>query len=282
MAKAFASAELKNYALIFLGSLFLALGVVWFFIPNQLVTGGTAGLSLLLHYITPLTVGTLMVVINLPLLLLGGKYLGKMFAVRTIITIVLISVLIDICVEVLALKPLVQDDILASIFGGIFIGIGLGAVIKGNSSAGGSTIIARIVATKSHIKPAQVILVIDSTIILGFLFIFDDINKVLWSVISIYITTKVIDTILTGRLNKKMVYLVTEKAEHMRLLIRENLGPHGTIIQGDGLYEGESKRMILVVVEITKLQLLRELIKENDPDAFLIIAEASEMLGRGD
>lgn len=273
--------EIINYAFIISGSFVLALAVVGFFLPNQMVTGGTAGLALLLHYITPLTIGSLIALINLPLLILGSRYLGKMFAIRTVITIVLISLFIDFLAQIIKLEPFILDTILSSIFGGIFIGLGLALVIKGNSSAGGSTIIAKIISSKTEIKPAQVILVIDTIIILSALFILDDRAKILWSVISIYITSKMIDYILTGSLNKKVVYLVTQKTQELKKLITDELGPEGTIIKGDGLFEGQEKKMILIVVEVTKLQRLRQMVRETDPEGFLIITEASEMLGRG-
>ena len=98
---------------------------------------------------------------------------------------------------------------------------------------------------------------------------------------SIYISAKVIDKILTGRLNKKVVYLVTEKTDELKKQITQDLGPEGTIIKGDGLYEGQEKRMILLVVEVGKLQALRQMVQTIDPDGFLVITEASEMLGRG-
>ena len=273
--------EIINYAFIISGSFVLALAVVGFFLPNQIITGGTAGLALLLHYITPLTIGSLIALINLPLLILGSKYLGKMFAIRTVITIILISLFVDFLSQIIKLEPFIIDTILSSIFGGIFIGLGLALVIKGNSSAGGSTIIARIISSKTEIKPAQVILVIDTIIILSALFILEDRAKILWSVISIYITSKMIDYILTGSLNKKVVYLVTQKTEELKKLITDELGPEGTIIKGDGLFEGQEKKMILIVVEVTKLQRLRQMVRETDPEGFLIITEASEMLGRG-
>jgi uncharacterized membrane-anchored protein YitT (DUF2179 family) len=273
--------EIINYAFIISGSFVLALAVVGFFLPNQMVTGGTAGLALLLHYITPFTIGSLIALINLPLLVLGSRYLGKMFAIRTVITIVLISLFIDFLAQIIKLEPFILDTILSSIFGGIFIGLGLALVIKGNSSAGGSTIIAKIISSKTEIKPAQVILVIDTIIILSALFILDDRAKILWSVISICITSKMIDYILTGSLNKKVVYLVTQKTQELKKLITDELGPEGTIIKGDGLFEGQEKKMILIVVEVTKLQRLRQMVRETDPEGFLIITEASEMLGRG-
>lgn len=273
--------EIINYAFIISGSFVLALAVVGFFLPNQMVTGGTAGLALLLHYITPFTIGSLIALINLPLLVLGSRYLGKMFAIRTVITIVLISLFIDFLAQIIKLEPFILDTILSSIFGGIFIGLGLALVIKGNSSAGGSTIIAKIISSKTEIKPAQVILVIDTIIILSALFILEDRAKILWSIISIYITSKMIDYILTGSLNKKVVYLVTQKTQELKKLITDELGPEGTIIKGDGLFEGQEKKMILIVVEVTKLQRLRQMVRETDPEGFLIITEASEMLGRG-
>lgn len=273
--------ELKNYLLLTLGSLILALGVVWFFVPNHITTGGTAGLSLLLSYITPLSIGSLMIAINIPLLIIGAKYVSKLFALRTIVTILLTSFFIDFFIKVLQLKAFVIDTSLASIFGGLLVGFGLALVIKGNSSAGGSTIIAKIISSKTEMKPGRVILIIDSFIVLCALFILNDNAKVLWSVVSIYITAKVIDMVLTGALNKKVVHLVTDKVDLLKVKIREDLGEYGTIIRGDGLYDNEKKQMILLVVEVSKLQDLRELVRKNDPDGFLIITEASEMLGRG-
>lgn len=280
MNKIFSKNELQNWLFIISGTFILALSVVGFFLPNNVITGGTAGLALLLHYITPLTIGTLIALVNFPLLIIGIKYLGKMFAIRTIITIILISIFIDFLSQIIHLRAFIIDTTLSSIFGGILIGLGLALVIKGNSSAGGSTIIAKIVSSKTEIKPGQVILILDSLIVFSSLFIIDDTAKILWSVISIYITTKVVDFILTGSLNKKVVYLVTQKTEELKTIIREELGPEGTIIRGDGLFEGQNKKMILIVVEVTKLQRLREMIREVDPDGFLIITEATEMLGR--
>jgi uncharacterized membrane-anchored protein YitT (DUF2179 family) len=277
----FTKNELINYVFIISGSLISSLALVGFFLPNNIITGGTAGLALLIHYITPLTIGSLIALINLPLLILGNKYLGKMFTIRTIITILIISVFIDFFSQIIKIEAFIQDTILAAIFGGIFVGLGLALVIKGNSSAGGSTILAKIISSKTEIKPGQVILIIDMIIILSALFIFEDRAKVLWSIVSIYFTTKMIDYILTGSLNKKVVYLVTQKTDELKRLIRKELGHEGTILKGEGLFDNQEKRMILIVVEVTKLQRLRQIVRESDPDAFLIISEASEMLGRG-
>ncbi|MBN2965288.1 YitT family protein [Sulfurospirillum sp. T05] len=272
---------MKIYMRLTLGCVMLALGVVGFFVPNQLLTGGTAGVALLLHYASGMSVGTWMVLINVPLLLLGFRYFGRGYVVRSIVVIGLVSVLIDVLAKVVHMPPFVVDTPLGALFGGVFIGVGLGLIIKSKTSAGGTTIIAQIVASKTELKAGQVLLILDAVVLCASLFVFEDRAKVLWSVVSIYVTSRIVDTLLTGRLDKKVVHLVTDKVEEFTKTIREELGQHGTIIQGDGLY-GEHKKIILIVVEVGKLQFLRELVRKHDPGAFMIITEATEMLGRGD
>lgn len=279
MFSIFNKQESKNVFFIILGSLCLALGVVQFLLPNNIITGGTAGLALLLHHISSLTIGSIMVLINIPLLLLALKYLGRAFAIRTIITIVLSSFCIDVFAEIIKIKAFTQDPILASIFGGIFIGLGLGLIMKSQSSAGGSTIVAKIISLKTEIKAAKVILIIDALIILSSILIFDDITKSLYSIVSIYATSRVIDILLSGAPSKKVVHLVTNNVEAISKAIKERLGPYGTILNGIGLND-ENKNIIMLVVEVNKLHILREIMRANDKDSFIVISEASEMLGR--
>ena len=225
---------MKDYLYILLGSILLAIGVVSFLLPNNIITGGSAGLSLLLHHLSSFTIGSLMIMINLPLILLSVKYFGKNYAIKTIITIILISVFIDIANEFLNLNAATDETILAAIFGGICIGLGLGFVIKGKSSAGGSTIIASIVASKTHYKASEIILLIDAIIIALSIYVFNDIEKALWSILSIYITSRVIDVILTGRVSKKVVYIVSNEVEKVSEQIIKRLGDDGTILNGSG------------------------------------------------
>lgn len=273
--------EIKNYSYIFFGSLFLSLGVVSLFIPNAIVTGGTSGMAILLHYLLGLPTGVMMVAVNAPLLLIGAKYLGKRFTLRTVVTIVLSAVFIDVFTEVLHVKALSHNVILASLFGGGLIGVGLGLVLSGNASAGGSTILAKIIASKTTIKASSVILFIDIIIIIAIGFIFKDVDLALWSLVSIYVSAKGIDMVLTRGPSKKVVHIVSTKIELLCEKIVENLGKDGTIIEGNGIFEKESKRMIFLVVENQKIRLLKEIIEQNDKEAFMVVMEASELLGRG-
>lgn len=275
------SSEVKNYGFIVLGSLFLAYGVVALFIPNALVTGGTSGMALLMHYIFNYPVGVMMMAINAPLLLLGTKFFGKHFTFRSIIAIGFTSVCIDGMRAWMHIVPLSHDVILASIFGGISVGIGLGFILSGQASAGGSTIIAKIVASKTSIKASTVMLVIDMLIIIAIAFISKNVDLALWSLVSIYISAKSIDIFLTRGPSKKVVHIVSTQIEELCETIVHHLGPYGTIVQGSGIFEHEEKRMIFLVVENSRIPRLKELIQSVDDEAFMVVMEASELLGRG-
>lgn len=281
MTKIFSKKELKNNLFILLGTLCISLAVVLFFLPNNITTGGTPGMAILLHHVSGFSIGAMVIAINIPLLIWGGKYLGRLFAIRTILAIILISFFIDFFSKFLELEALTNNILLSSIFGGIIIGFGVGLIIKGNASAGGSTIVARIVASNSHIKPAQVILFIDLIIILCSIYVFKDIEKALWSIMSIYMTSKAIDIVLTGPLSTKVIHIASNKAELLSEKISESLAEEGTIIKGSGLLKEQDKTLILIVLDVKKLAQLRNIINENDPEAFMIVMEASEMLGRG-
>ncbi|WP_072682585.1 YitT family protein [Arcobacter sp. LA11] len=281
MSKIFTTNELKNSLFILLGTLFIALSVVLFFLPNNFTTGGTPGMAILLHHLSGFSIGSMVIAINIPLLIWGTKYLGKKFAIKTIITIILISLFIDLFAKIFSNITITENILLASIFGGVIIGLGVGLIIKGNSSAGGSTIIARIISANSHIKPAQIILFIDVIIVICSIYVFKDIEKALWSIMSIYATSKSIDIVLTGTLSTKVIHIATNKVDELSLAITNHLGEEGTILKGSTLKTQDDKTLIFIVVDIKKIALLKEIIQQTDEEAFMIVMEASEMLGRG-
>ncbi len=275
------STEIRNLLYISLGSLILALGIVLFLAPNRIATGGTPGMAILLNYVVDLPIGSIMLLINLPLLLAGGKMLGRAFALRSIVAIVLTSILIDFFNQIIHLQPLSHETLLATLYGGIGVGIGVGLILRGNASAGGTTIIARLIAARSQYKPGQVILAFDVFIIVASGFVFQNIERALWSMISIYVTAKCIDMILTGTLSEKIVHIATTRVELLSQKIIEQLGQQGTVLSGTGLRKDEEKTLIFVTVESRQIGLLRDIIRNNDPDAFMIVMDAAEMLGRG-
>lgn len=274
--------NLKHYVFIVLGSLAMAFGTVCFLSPNQIITGGGVGISLLLHALFPqITLGIFMAIVSIPFLIMSYIYFGKYYLFKTFIVVILLSTFTDVLKEVLHIKPMTNDILLAAIFGGIFIGLGVGFVIKGRASTGSTSVVGEIVAKKTKYKAAEVLLAIDATIMFASVFVYNDINKSLYSMISVYVGIRVIDMILTGRPSKKIVNIVSNNVEVLKEQIRERIEEHGTILTGIGLHQGQNKTIIYVTVEASKIDLLKNLITKYDPDAFMIITEASEFLGRG-
>ena len=238
-------------------------------------------MAILVHSLSGFSMGSIIIGINIPLIIVGIKYLGKLFAIKTIITIALLSIFIDIFTATFKNELLIQNILVSAIFGGAVIGFGVGLIIKANSSAGGSTIIARIMASKFYMKPANVMLIIDAIIIVSSIYVFKDFEKAVLSIMSIYATTKAINVVLTGTLNTKVIKITSNKAELIGEEIRAKLGIEGTLLTGTSILNNQDKKIILIVLDIKKLGILKEIISENDKDAFMIVSEASEMLGRG-
>jgi len=274
--------ELKHYIFIILGSFAMAFGTVCFLSPNEIITGGGVGISLLLHAIFPqITLGIIIAVVSIPFLILSYIYFGKYYLFKTFIVVLLLSTFTDILKEVLKIEAITHDILLAAVFGGIFIGLGVGLVIKGRASTGSTSVVGEIVAKKTKYKAAEVLLAIDATIMFASVFVYNDIDKSLYSMLSVYIGIRVLDIILTGRPSKKIVNIVSNNVEVLKEQIRERIEEHGTILTGIGLHQGQNKTIIYVTVDAGKIDLLKNLITKYDPDAFMIITEASEFLGRG-
>jgi uncharacterized membrane-anchored protein YitT (DUF2179 family) len=281
MSKLSINNEIKSGLFILIGTLCIALSVVLFFVPHNFTTGGTPGMAILLHHLTNYSIGTIIIAVNIPLLIWGLKYLGKVFTIKTIISITLISIFIDTFSKTFGDLQLISNILVAAIFGGVIIGLGVGFIIKGNSSAGGSTIIARIISANSHIKPAQIILIIDMIIVIASIYVFKDFEKAVLSTMSIYATSKAIDVVLTGTLSTKVIHIASNKADILSKQIKSTLGVEGSILKGSSILNSSEKTLIFIVLDVKKLGVLRDIISKNDKDAFMIVMEASEMLGRG-
>lgn len=275
------SIEIKQYIFLILGAFSLSFGTVAFLSPNEIITGGGIGISLLLHSLFPsITLGILMALVSVPFLIITYLYFGKKYLLKTFLVVILLSTFTDILKLFIKIEPMTKDILLAAIFGGIFIGLGVGLIIKGRASTGSTSVIGEIVAKKTKYKAAEVLLLIDASIMFASIFVYNDINKSLYSLLSVYVGIKVIDIILTGRPSKKIVNIVSTNVEVLKEQIREKIEEHGTILTGIGLHQGQEKTIIYVTVEASKIELLKNLIRKYDPDAFMIISEAAEFLGR--
>lgn len=271
--------EFLNYVFIVLGCFLLAFGVVGFLSPNKIATGGTAGLAIVFHYLFNIPTGVLMALINIPLLAVSIKYLGKRFALKTIIAIALMVVFIDVLAELFHLPALSKEPLLATLYGGVVVGLGLGFIFKGGASAGGGSILAKIITSKTSYKTGTVIMILDALVVVSAGVVFKSVELALWSMISIFAASKLIDLILTGRPSEKIVHISSSKElSVLSQIINENLGVSGTIVKGNDLTMNEKKDIIFIVVEKTRLNTLKQLVFSFDNQAKMIVMEATEML----
>ena len=269
-----------NYLNILAGSLVMAFGLIAFLSPNHIATGGTAGLAIVLHELIPFSVGILMALINIPLLLLSIKYLGKAFAVKTILCIGLIVLSVEFFSTVLHLPNLSHNPLLATLYGGLSVGLGLGLIFKGGASAGGGTILAKLVASHSSIKTSTVILFLDTLVVISAGWIYESVELALWSLISIYVASKVVDTVLVGAGNQKIVHISsTKNLRELSSLISENLGVSGTLVKGNDLEDTEYKDIIFILIDRSRIHALKQLVLSYDAKVKMIVMEAREVLG---
>ena len=269
--------EILNYSYIILGCFIMAFGIIAFLSPNQIATGGTAGLAIVFHSITNLSIGTLMILINLPLIGISVKFLGKTFALKTIICILSLA-FFTFLLDYLKLKALSNELLLSTLYGGISVGIGLGFIFKGGASAGGGTILAKIISQKFKVKTSNVVLALDTVVVVLVAITFNSIELALWSLISIFATSKLIDTILTGASSQKIVHISSSKnLSILSKLISDQLGIKGTIVKGSELGETENKDIIFILVEKNKLSTLKQIALQFDHSVRMIVMEASEV-----
>ncbi len=271
-------AELKHSLRIIIGSFLMAVAIAFFLLPAEIVTGGTPGMGILLHMLTPLTVGQAMLAINIPLLMAGWTFIDMGFALRSIASMVLTAVAVDY-LPMMVSFPIINSLLLSTLYGGIIAGVGVGLVLQGRASAGGTTIVARILSQYSHFKPAQIVLVMDTLILLAVGLIFQDLEKVLWSMISIYITARLIDRMLTGAVGEKFIHIVSPHNEAIGVAIKKEMGRDGTILSGQNLTHDLDKSILFVVVGIRRIPHLRELVLNIDPKALMVVVEAAELAG---
>ena len=289
--KLFSKEWFKNYSLIMFGSLILAAGYVLFITPYKIVPGGVFGISIVIHYLTQgifqfapngLPVGLMGFIFNIPLTIIGIKILGPRFGIKTVVGFFLTSGFIDLLTWLWGSDPLVANDtLLSSIFGGVLIGFGLGLIFKSRATSGGSDIVAMIISKYTKITPGQLLIYIDSTIVLVGLIAFRDWRIPLYSWIVIFITGKVLDTILTGANYDKSLFIITDKYDEIRDKIINDLNRSGTLIKGTGLYKESEKKVVFTTVNRRELVILESYIREIDEHAFMTVFDAREVLGEG-
>ncbi|MBN1826891.1 MAG: YitT family protein [Candidatus Eisenbacteria bacterium] len=283
---------LRAYTVMAFGCLVMAAGYAFFMVPQRIAPGGVYGIATVIHYAStgiigrPLPVGAVALVLNIPLFLWGLHSLGGRFISRTVFGMVLASIFIDLLgwlIPRLGWGEAVfrLDPMLASLFGGLAIGVGLGLIFRHMGSTGGTDVVGQILGRKTNVSVGAWMMITDASVVALAAWFFHDLNLSLYAVVTIFVTGKVIDQILAGRSYSRAVTIITEKGEEIREAILFGLDKTGTYLEGQGLYRGRRKAVILCVVNRKHLIHLERLVAAADPEAFLVVSEAHEVLGEG-
>lgn len=272
----------KQIAEIFgtiLGSFVISIGISLFLLPNQLSSGGIAGIGTIIYYLLKIPMGTTIILLNIPLFLISILKIGKSFFVKSLIGTISLSIFIDWLDK---FKALTQDRFLACIYGGIIIGVGTAIILKVNSSTGGTDMVTYIAKKyKPSIKTGNIIVIIDIIIVTLNMFFFREIEIGLYSGIAIYLMGKIIDILFEGIDFTKLIFIVSKKSEEIAEKIGKSIERGTTGIYGKGMYTNEEILILMCAVTRRDVSKVTEIAKKIDKNSFIIITNSREVLGQG-
>ncbi len=270
-----------EYGFLILGAFIQALAMRMFLVPGEMVSGGISGAAQIINSFTAWPIGLMVFLGNLPLFLLGWRFLGgARFAIRTAVAVTIFALLTDLLVYFIPLKGITQDNVLNSLYGGLLLGIGLGFVYRGKGTSGGSDILARILNSRLGISISQAYLITDSIVVLasGFAYGWE---KALYGMVVIYIGGLAAEMISEGSSVFRTAMIITTLPEKVTEQITDCLERGVTVLPGTGGYTGESRPVLYVVITRSEVNQLKALVQEADPQAFMVIGVAHEALGEG-
>lgn len=270
-----------HWAMTAAGSLIMAAGYVYFVVPYKIVPGGVYGIGIILHYLFGVPTGLSGLVLNVPLLIIGLRVLGPHFGIKTVIGLIVTSLLIDVLTYFWGNAPLVDDPLLSAGFGGVLIGAGLGLIFRAKATTGGTDIVAQVLNRYTRIPVGQLLMQVDAAIVCLGVVAFRDIKLALYALVTIYVTGRVVDALLTGLSYEKAVYIVSDKYEQIRDVILNELNRGGTLLLGRGMFRGHEKQVIFTAVNRRDYAILQEHVRQIDPRAFMTVVDANEIIGEG-
>ncbi len=259
----------------------MALGINLFLVPYKIVPGGVTGVAMLINYLAPgISIGILIIIINVPLFVLCWRLVGRRFLYGTILGTFISSIIIDATAPFL--PKIDTEPLLAAIFGGLIMGVGLGLIFSRDATTGGTDIVARLMKLVfRHMQMGKLILIVDAVVIIAAAFTYNSLNSMFYAVISLYVCTVALDFILYGTDFAKVAYIISDKADEIKEAIFTALDRGVTILNGEGGFTGEPRKLILCAIKRTQIARLKETVKDIDPNAFIILTEAHEVLGEG-
>jgi len=271
----------RDLGFILVGSLAQAVGLRLFLIPADLASGGVSGMAQLINHYTDWPIGLMVFVGNVPLFIIGWRFLGgQRFGVRTATSIISFSFFVDFLTLFLPEAGITDDIFLNSLYGAVVMGVGYGLVYRGRGTSGGSDILARILNHWRGVSMSASYLMVDSAVILGAGLIFGW-KRALYALISLYVSGLVAETVLEGPRTVRTALIITEQGETVAKRILDDMSRGVTILSGTGAYTGSERPILYCVVTKAEVALLKNIVDEADPKAFMVIGQAHEALGEG-
>ena len=270
-----------DYIVITIGATIFSLGVVMFSAPNNIAPGGVSGIGTMLNHLFNIPIGSVIIAVNIPLFIFSFKKFGKKFFYKSLYATILTSTFIDILPLVLE-KHYIYSPLLASIFGGVAIGVGVGIIFLRGGTTGGADILAKLIKFKHpHLSLGTLVFIIDSVIVVSTLFVYRSIEALLYSTILFFVTSRAVDTIIFGAAKSKMLLIITSHPKEISKKIMEEIGHGVTLIPALGGYTDNQKTILLSVVRPNEAHEINKFVKEIDRSAFTVITESTEVLGYG-
>lgn len=271
--------KLKEYTGMTIGVLIAALALNLFFIPHKIAAGGISGLATVLHYLFDFPVGIIMLSINVPIFLVGLKVLGARQGFNTLYCALLFSFFTDFTASY---TPVVTGDImLNSLYGGIMTGVGLGVVFKCKGNTAGTALLALIFNKLFNISIGRALFIFDVIVVALAGIVFESAALSLYAVISIFVCSKIIDLIQEGKTASKAFFIMSENPEQLSQKIFDEIDRGATYLQAMGAYTKQKREMLLCIVNTNEVSELKEIVYSHDPNAFIMITDAHEVIGEG-
>lgn len=275
---------LSRYMVITLAALLYAAGIAFFLNPNQLAPGGVSGIAIILKRVFPFLpgVGMLILLMNIPIMILGAWKFGKRFICSTIYSLLVSSIFIDILPALTGIDSATDNMMLAAVVGGALFGAAMGVMFRMETTTGGLDVIVKIVRQKKpHMKTGQIYMLLDIVVLAASAIAFHNIEVALFATIAIYVSTVVMDRVIYGGDQATLVYIISSKRKTIAERMMKELDVGVTMMQGMGAYSNTSTEIIMCVMRKQNLIKVRNILKEVDPSAFMIVSSANEVFGEG-
>ena len=272
---------LLAYVWITLASVIYAIGFNWCYEPNQIGFGGITGVAQIINAVLPWApIGTVVIILNAPLFLLGWRLLGGHLLLSSLYAMFISSLAIDLLHMVYTFQPM--DPVLATIYGGVLMGGSLGIVFLQGATTGGTDLIARLLKLKLAWLPmGKLLMVIDLVVILAVAAAFGNMYSALYGVVALYLSSKVMDMVLYGLDTAKVAYIISQDPQTIAYRLTRELDRGVTILQGRGAWSGQDKEVLMCAFKQRQIVAMKRMVKEIDPDAFLIVCDAHDVMGEG-